>query len=83
MRRVRHGSPEGKMGRLNLKGEESGLEFVNRRPDGSFLLGVAGFGETVAVPQFSLPRTAEEVEQGGESKSRRGGVSLGVGLMVW
>ena len=66
MRRVRHGSPEGKMGRLNLKGEETGLEFVNRRPDGSFLLGVAGFGEAVPVPQLSLPRTAEEVEQAGE-----------------
>jgi hypothetical protein len=57
------------MGRLNLKGkgeEEVGMEFVNRRPDGSFLLGVAGFGETVAVPQLSPPKTAEEIEQAGE-----------------
>jgi hypothetical protein len=54
---------------LNLKGkgeEEVGMEFVNRRPDGSFLLGVAGFGETVAVPQLSPPKTTEEIEQAGE-----------------
>lgn len=57
------------MGRLNLKSkveEDAGVEFVNRRPDGGFLLGVAGFGDTVAVPQISSPRTAEEIEQAGE-----------------
>ena len=69
LRRARHGSPEGKLGRLNLKGkaeEDAGSDFVNRRPDGSFLLGVAGFGETVAVPQLSSPKTAEEIEQDGK-----------------
>lgn len=68
MRKVRHGSPEGKMGRLNLKTkaeEDAGMDFVNRRPDGSFLLGVAGYGETVAVPYGPLPKSAEEIEQDG------------------
>ena len=57
------------MGRLNLKGkgeEDVGLDFVNRRPDGSFLLGVSGFGETVAVPHILPPKSAEEIEQEGE-----------------
>jgi hypothetical protein len=69
MRKVRHGSPEGKMGRLNLKSkgeEDGGMDFVNRRPDGSFLLGVSGFGETAAVPQVLPPKSAEEMEQEGE-----------------
>ena len=55
--------------RLNLKSkgdEDGGMDFVNRRPDGSFLLGVSGFGETVAVPQVLPPKSAEEMEQEGE-----------------
>lgn len=69
MRRVRHGSPEGKLGhRGKAKGqeEETAFEFVNRRPDGGFLLGVAGFGEMSGVPPISSPRSAEELEQEGE-----------------
>ena len=65
LRRIRHGSPEGKHSRLKAKQEEE-LDFVNRQPDGSYLLGVAGFGETVAVPQMSVPKSEEELDQAGE-----------------
>ena len=64
LRRIRHGSPEGKHNRLKGKQDEE-QDFVNRRPDGSYLLGVAGFGETVAVPQISIPKTEEELDQAG------------------
>lgn len=64
MRRIRHGSPEGKHSRLKVKQEDE-HDFVNRRADGSYLLGVAGFGDTVAVPQMTVPKTEEEMEQAG------------------
>ena len=65
MRRTRHGSPEGKHSRLKAKQDEE-QDFVNRRPDGSYILGVAGFGETVAVPHIVAPETEEELEQAGK-----------------
>ncbi|KAF2484573.1 hypothetical protein BDY17DRAFT_323416 [Neohortaea acidophila] len=61
-RRTRHGSPQGKAGRGKSRHDE-GQEFVNRQPDGSYLLGVAGLGDTVAVPQMSFPKTEDELEQ--------------------
>lgn len=66
-RRIRHGSPDVKYGRVKGKQDEE-QDFVNRKPDGSYLLGVAGFGETVAVPQMSLPKTEEEREQDGKGR---------------
>ena len=43
------------------------MDFVNRRPDGSYLLGVTGFGVgSAVVPMMSVPRTEEEVEQESE-----------------
>ena len=66
LRRIRHGSPEGKHSRLKAKQDEE-QDFVNRQPDGSYLLGVASFGnETVAVPQMSIPQSEEELDQLGE-----------------
>ena len=65
LRRFGHGSPEGKHSRLKAKQDED-QDFVNRRPDGSYLLGVAGLGETVAVPQMSMPKTEEELDQAGD-----------------
>lgn len=41
---------------------------MNRQPDGSYLLGVAGLGDTVAVPQMSFPKTEDELEQEGEGR---------------
>lgn len=70
LRRVRHGSPEakgaglGRAGKGKVKQEEE-VDFVNRRPDGSYLLGVQGVGETLAVPQVTVPKTEEEIEQEG------------------
>lgn len=64
-RRVRHGSPDGKHGRLKGKQEEE-HEFVNRKADGSYLLGGTGFSEAVTVPNMSAPTTEEEIEQAGE-----------------
>ena len=64
LRRIRHGSPEGKHSRLKTKQDEE-QDFVNRQADGSYLLGVAGFGETVAVPQMTVPKTEEELDQAG------------------
>lgn len=67
------GSPE-----VKAKGKDRGdgvkeeeVEFVNRRADGGYLLGVPGFGagggvgETVAVPVVAVPRTEEEREVDG------------------
>ena len=68
LRRIRHGSPEGKYSRLKVKQEEE-HDFVNRQPDGSCLLGVAGLGETVAVPQMTVPKSEEEIEQAGKHTS--------------
>lgn len=45
------------------------MDFVNRRPDGGFLLGVAGYGETVAVPYVPPPKSAQEIEQDGKITS--------------
>lgn len=69
MRRVRaHGSPEGRgqrtRGKIASYEDEQG-EFVNRQPDGGFLLGVSG-GSGAAVPAMSVPRTEEEGDQDGE-----------------
>ena len=64
-RRAKHGAADTKYGRSKVKQDEE-QEFVNRKPDGSYLLGAAGFGETVAVPQMSLPKTEEERDQEGE-----------------
>lgn len=66
-RRTRHGSPQGKAGRGKSRHDEE-QEFVNRQPDGSYLLGVAGLGDTVAVPQMSFPKTEDELEQEGEGR---------------
>ena len=63
-RRARHGSPNARYGRSKVKHDEA-LDFVNRKADGSYLLGVAGFGDTVAVPQLTLPQSEEEREQDG------------------
>lgn len=41
------------------------VEIVNRRPDGGYLLGLPGVGETVAVPQVAVPKTEDEMEQEG------------------
>ena len=71
LRRIRHGSPEGKHSRLKAKQDEE-QDFVNRQPDGSYLLGVAGFGEMVAVPQMSIPKTEDELDQAGRKAGRRG-----------
>ena len=71
LRRARHGSPEGKNSRLKAKQDEE-AEFVNRRPDGTYLLGVAGFGDAVAVPQMSAPKTDEEMSQAGRSLHEQG-----------
>lgn len=68
LRRIRHGSPEGKHSRLKAKQDEE-QDFVNRQPDGSYLLGVAGFGETVAVPQMNIPKTEDELDQAGMKMS--------------
>ena len=65
LRRIRHGSPEGKHSRLKAKQDEE-QDFVNRQPDGSYLLGVASFGESVAVPQMSIPKSEEELDQAGK-----------------
>lgn len=65
-RRIRHGGVDSKYGRNKAKQDEE-QDFVNRKPDGSYLLGMAGFGETVTVPQMTLPKTDEEREQEGES----------------
>ena len=64
LRRTRLGSPEGKHSRLKPKQDEE-QDFVNRRSDGSYLLGVTGFGESVAVPQMSFSKTEEELDQAG------------------
>ena len=65
-RRIRHGSPDAKHGRGRSRQDEE-VDFVNRKPDGSFLLGLAGFGDTAtAVPQMTLPKTEEEREQEGK-----------------
>lgn len=66
-RRIRHGSPDAKYGRAKGKQDEQQESFVNRQPDGSYLLGVASLGDTVVVPQMSLPRTEFEKEEDGES----------------
>lgn len=66
LRKIRHDSPEGRHSRQKVKQDEE-LDFVNRQADGSYLLGVAGFGETVAVPQMIVPKTEEEVDQAGKS----------------
>lgn len=65
-RRFRHGGADPKYGRNKAKQDEE-QDFVNRTPDGSYLLGMAGFGETVTVPQMTLPKTDEEREQEGKS----------------
>lgn len=70
MRRVRHGSPEGKLSRVKAKQDDE-QDFVNRQPDGNYLLGVSGFGESVAVPQMSVPKTEEELDQDGMLESHR------------
>lgn len=54
----------GSKGKLMEDGE---VEFVNRRPDGGYLLGVPGVGETVAVPAVAVPKTEDEIEQEGMS----------------
>lgn len=65
-RRVRHGSPIViKHERLKPKQEDE-VDLVNRQPDGGYLLGVAGFGDAVVVPQMTVPMTEEEIEQDGE-----------------
>ena len=48
-------------------GEEQ--DFVNRQPDGSYLLGVSGFGETMAVPPTTAPKTEDERDQEGKMDS--------------
>jgi hypothetical protein len=68
LRRVRHGSPESKHGRSKVKQTEA-QDFVNRQPDGSYLLGVAGFGETSTIPQMSAPITEGESDQAGRHAS--------------
>jgi hypothetical protein len=50
---------------VKVKQEEE-QDFVNRQPDGGFLLGLAQFGEIVAVPQVMTPKTEEEADQEGE-----------------
>ncbi|KAK5167355.1 uncharacterized protein LTR77_007054 [Saxophila tyrrhenica] len=62
LRRTRHGSPEGKQNRQKPKQEDE-LEFVNRQPDGSYLLGVSGYGEATAVPQIGQLQTEDEADQ--------------------
>ena len=62
MQRVRHGSPEGKHSRLKAKEEQ---DFVNRQPDGSYLLGISGFGEAMAIPMMAVPKSEEELDQAG------------------
>lgn len=64
-RRIRHGSPEGKSSRLKAKQDEE-QEFVNRGPDGSYLLGVSGFGDAVTVPQMSILKNEDEFDQSGK-----------------
>ncbi|KAK3713904.1 hypothetical protein LTR37_008154 [Vermiconidia calcicola] len=80
LRRIRHGSPEGKLNRSKPK-QDKELDFVNRQPDGSYLLGGGGFGETVAVPQLPVTKTEEEqVDAHYEAISRQyfaSGASLG------
>lgn len=66
LRRVRHSSPETKHSRVKPKQQDEEQDFVNRQPDGGFLLGLAQFGEVVAVPQVLTPKTEEEIDQEGE-----------------
>ena len=63
----RHGSPESKHGRLKGKHNDE-PDFVNRQPDGSYLLGVMGSCDSTAIPQVTVPKTTEEQEQAGECR---------------
>ncbi len=66
LRRLRNGSPSisgaGKQRPQKVKQEDE-VEFVNRRADGSFLLGVSGFGQETAVPDFGEVEGEEERDQ--------------------
>lgn len=42
------------------------MEFVNRQPDGNYLLRVGGMEETVVVPHVSPLMTEEETDQAGK-----------------
>lgn len=67
-RRSKHGSPEGRHGRVKAKQAEE-VDFVNRRADGGYLLGDPGLGASTELPRVHYAKTVEELEAEGMSRS--------------
>jgi hypothetical protein len=59
-RRTGNGSPEGRHVKHKTK-QDNEMEFVNRRPDGSFILPIGDEGMT--MPQMPPLQTEEELDQ--------------------